>query len=92
MDNAACPTLGNIELSVGFFSPLGAEVVVGGRVVAHQTVNEAWRGNFVRFVGWAAVRERFTMGHSRDRMLVVFSVAGGVRRRPAVGAGSRAER
>lgn len=34
--------------------PLGTlrpEIVVGGRIVAHQGVNEARRGNFLRFVG-----------------------------------------
>ena len=83
--HAACSALGNVELGIAFFTPLVAEVVVGGRDAAHQVVNEAGRSDFLGFVRWAIVGERFTVGPGRRRMLVVFSVAGGVGRRPAVG-------
>ena len=60
--HAARPALGNVELCSGFFSPLGAEIVVGGRDVAYQAVNEVRRGDFVGGVGWAVVGEEFTVG------------------------------
>ena len=52
---AARPAPGNVELGNGFPSPLGLEVTVGGRIVAHQAVNEGWQRDFV---GWAPGRER----------------------------------
>ena len=50
------------EDSVGPLGTLRPEFVVGGRVVAHQAVNEARRGDFVGGVGWAVVGEEFTVG------------------------------
>ncbi len=76
------------EDPVGPLNTLRSEIVVGKRIVCNQAVNEARRGNFLRFVGSTVVEERFTVG--RGRMLVVFSVSGGVGRRPPVGAVRRA--
>ena len=76
------------EDTVGPLNSLRPEIVVGGRIVAYQAVNEARRGNFLCFVGWAVVGKRFTVGHGRVRMLAVFSVVFVVRQRPAVDGGS----
>ena len=66
------------EDPVGPLGTLRSEIVVGGRVVPDQPINEAWRGNFIRFVGWAIFGERFTVGHGVVQNVAVFSVVFGV--------------
>ena len=55
---------------------LGAEVGVRHRIIAHQAVNEARRGNVLRFVGWTVVGEGFTVGHGLGWMLVAYQCRG----------------
>ena len=57
------------------FGPLGPEVVVGWRVVAHQAMDDARRGDFVGDVGRAVDWKRFTVGHGGGRTLGAFSPA-----------------
>ena len=78
--------LGNVpENPIRPFGELGPEVVIGGWVAGHQTIDDAWRVNFLGFVGWAFVRERFTVGHGSDWTMVAFSLAPCPSRRLAVG-------
>jgi hypothetical protein len=60
------------------FGQFGSEVIVGGRVVAHQTIDYAWRVNFLGCVGRAVVWKEFTVGHGPELMMVAFGLAGGV--------------